>query len=746
MVRPRLRLPRRGAALLLLALPLACLAPLATAQNVPKVEAIGAVAQGFEGSSVGFEILVDYVLTADLTLDVNVTDAVGDSDFLDAENEGVHKVTIPAGKWKTRFYLRTTDDYVDEPRGEVTATILEKDHYEVVSGRQRSWDSALVYDNDDPPGLVPPFDPKRPLVGINISGGQINEGGKARFCITATRAGALRTDLTLDVSVADAVGGGDFLDAENEGVHKVTIPAGWWSRHIKWFEVQTTNDDADEPHGEITATILERDHYRVWESQSSAYALVYDDDGASTCRPARAELVKKVRGYYELNRDRADRNHGENWLRVLIAFGAETHATLQPYTAAEARVGERAWSGWKPVREELEHLEACGVVVDGQRSEVQQAPEVTLSGGSPVTEGGDATFTLTATPAPTSDIQVSVTVSETGSFAASGEAGARTVTVGAGGTADFTVATDDDAVDEADGSIDAAVTSGDGYTVGSSASASVAVSDNDVPEVNITAVSGGTEGANATFTLTATPAPASNLAVSVTVTATGDYGVATGDRAVTIPTTGSATLAVATADDGADEPNGSVTLTLNAGDGYAVGALSSVAADILDDDEPAVEPAVQIAPTSQALIGEVRRYYEANRNNQSRNFGSNWLRVLIAFGDRSDSGYTPFTVAEAKKGEAVWAGWTPVRKELERLNTGVDCVAGQLKANVTGYAKESEHGALHQERWRKVLNAFNGQTPKATPDEVAAWRDSLNTARWTPVVSAFRCLEANSLL
>ncbi len=113
------------------------------------------------------------------------------------------------------------------------------------------------------------------------------------------------------------------------------------------------------------------------------------------------------------------------------------------------------------------------------------------------------------------------------------------------------------------------------------------------PEVNITAVSGGTEGGDASFTLTATPAPASDLAVSVTVTASGDYGVTTGDRTVTIPAAGSATLTVATLDDSADEPNGSVTLTLNAGDGYTVGTQSSLAADILDDDDP-VAPALAV--------------------------------------------------------------------------------------------------------------------------------------------------------
>jgi len=128
------------------------------------------------------------------------------------------------------------------------------------------------------------------------------------------------------------------------------------------------------------------------------------------------------------------------------------------------------------------------------------------------------TFTLTANPAPTSDLPVSVSVSETGSFAASAETGARTVTIGTGGTVDFTVATEDDAIDEADGSIAATITAGTGYTVGSAATASVTVADNDVPTISITGGSAVTEGGDVTFTLTATPAPAAALPVNVAVT------------------------------------------------------------------------------------------------------------------------------------------------------------------------------------------------------------------------------------
>ncbi|MYH49917.1 MAG: hypothetical protein F4151_10435, partial [Gammaproteobacteria bacterium] len=90
------------------------------------------------------------------------------------------------------------------------------------------------------------------------------------------------------------------------------------------------------------------------------------------------------------------------------------------------------------------------------------------------------------------------------------------------------------------------------------------------PQVAITAAAGGTEGTAATFTIQAHPAPKTPLPVSVTVDTVGDFGVAAGSRTVTIPTRGTATLTLSTTDDEVDEADGSVTLTVNAGDGYTV--------------------------------------------------------------------------------------------------------------------------------------------------------------------------------
>ncbi len=132
-------------------------------------------------------------------------------------------------------------------------------------------------------------------------------------------------------------------------------------------------------------------------------------------------------------------------------------------------------------------LSASGVAVtieDTTTTPPETAPSVpvvTVTKGSDVTEGTAAEFTLSAAPAPASDLSVVVEVTESGTFAERRALHTRSVTIPAGATsASFTVATVDDSTDEADGSVTATLVSSTGdYTVGAAASATVAVADND---------------------------------------------------------------------------------------------------------------------------------------------------------------------------------------------------------------------------------------------------------------------------
>ena len=114
---------------------------------------------------------------------------------------------------------------------------------------------------------------------------------------------------------------------------------------------------------------------------------------------------------------------------------------------------------------------------------VRDTPRISIAAGtSPVTEGTNATFTITAAGAPLSSISIPVSVTQSGAFI-KGTAPTR-VTIAANGTsATLTVATENDAIDETNGSITATL-SGNAASpyvvVSGSSSASVTVNDDDV--------------------------------------------------------------------------------------------------------------------------------------------------------------------------------------------------------------------------------------------------------------------------
>ena len=124
-------------------------------------------------------------------------------------------------------------------------------------------------------------------------------------------------------------------------------------------------------------------------------------------------------------------------------------------------------------------------------------PEITIAAAaSSVTEGMATVFTLSADPASAAELAVGVTLAVTGSASSVARSRAAqtvtvppgdsmaavTVTIAAGaGAAGLTVATAGDDVDGPDRTLTATVSAGSGYTLGSMASASVTVRDDDEP-------------------------------------------------------------------------------------------------------------------------------------------------------------------------------------------------------------------------------------------------------------------------
>ena len=663
-----------------------------------------------EGDDLQFDVRLSPAAQVPFTVWLKVEETVGTGygDCVAAGQERVRTVRFAPGvSWRT-LRVPTVDDDVDEYDCEVTVSLASdasgtvpepaqvfvnvdsgpgRGGYGIAVGSGfdlsgKAVATRLVRDNETGPkgsgsddGIGPVTPGAGPAVTISADRTSVTEGGDVTFTVTADPAPA--RDLEVTVSADEEMGSGDDRTG---GGHfgTVTVRAG---QTTATWTLTTISDQVALADGTVTGRIEAGDGYTVGKPFEVTVALL-DDDGVvtqSVTDPVTpgvdAALVAEVTALADghSNPDAAARLR-----RVVKGMTGEDGG----YTAEECREAATrhgVLSTWKPWCDEIARREAHTPPVP-QQQQVITLPAVSVSAGADVTEGGDAVFTVTASPAPAAELSVTVTVATAGEFGVT--AGSRTVPIPTTGSATLTLTTANDDADEPDGSVSVTVAAGDGYTVGDPASGTVAIADDDpapsvatvdaalvaevtaladghsnpaaaarlrrvvkgmtgedggytaeecreaatrhgvlstwkpwcdeiarreahtppvpqqqqvvtLPAVTVSAGADVTEGGDAVFTVTASPAPAAELSVTVTVATAGDFGVTAGSQSVKIPTTGSATLTLTTANDDADEPDGSVTATVAAGNGYTVGDPASGTVAIADDDLPL--PAITVS-------------------------------------------------------------------------------------------------------------------------------------------------------
>ncbi len=157
------------------------------------------------------------------------------------------------------------------------------------------------------------------------------------------------------------------------------------------------------------------------------------------------------------------------------------------------------------------------------------SPVITITSGSAVTEGTEASFTVNANPAPILTLDVTVAVTQSGAFVTDGNLGSKTVTIPASQTSKtYTIATVNDTIDEPNGSVTMTVNNDLPYTVGSTAAATITVNDNDTAAVIINesggSISSVNEGHTDTYTVKLASLPAASVHIAL---ASDDTKVAT---------------------------------------------------------------------------------------------------------------------------------------------------------------------------------------------------------------------------
>ena len=234
-----------------------------------------------------------------------------------------------------------------------------------------------------------------------------------------------------------------------------------------------------------------------------------------------------------------------------------------------------------------------------------------------ITEGDSATFTVNRSGTIRQEITVNLDTSgSTGDFAVGAlpESVAIPAGIGIAGV-DVVVDTDDDTVDEPDGSIEVRIV--DDYPnycasdISGNDAAAYTVLDNDddtaPADPTVTIAAGDSpvgEGTAAEFTLTRSDSMG-NLTVNVSVMESEDMIDGTPPTMVEFADGATtATLSVATEDDGVDEMASVITATVAAGTGYTPGTPDSAMVTVTDDDDPVTPAPVTVTIAAGSSVGE----------------------------------------------------------------------------------------------------------------------------------------------
>ncbi len=501
-------------------------------------------------------------------------------------------------------------------------------------------------------GLSPVFEVDATSApAITISGGNaVTEGTAADFTVTASPAPT--ANLPVNLSVADAPHS-DFVAAANEGTGKtVTVP----TTGSVTYSVATANNSADEPNGPVTVTVETGTGYTVGDPGSASVTVTDNDTTTVTLSGAAGNLIEGDEKNILLTLGRGLRQ-GETLTAPLTFAGAATRnsdyalacpsplpagvtcSNLNSGSASVAFTGPATGTTATSVTIELtatadNAAEATAETVEiglgaltstglgGAAKGVDNLADFTIADPAPpeanfaaasssaAENAGTHNVGVTLSVAPTANLTLNYTVGGTATSASDYAALAGTVAVAANATSvNIPVSiTDDDAVEEAE-TVTLTLATGSGYAVGATNVHTLTIQDNDdsppaTPEANFAAVSSSAaENAGAiNVGVTLNPAPTANLTLNYTVggsaTSATDYAALTGEVAVAANAT-TVNIPVSITDDAAAEGAETVTLTLAAGSGYAVGATNVHTLTIQDnDDSPPVVPPTGPPPST----------------------------------------------------------------------------------------------------------------------------------------------------
>ena len=486
---------RWSAAVFLLGFPLLLLADRAAAQPVITISAD--TARVTEGTDAIFRIEASQAPTAHLTLSVEVADS-GSFVSSDGIGTGTEEVLLLKGHTALTLAVSTTDDNRAEAHGTITVTV-RPGSYTVGTPSEAV---VRVSDNDITADVF--------LLGAT----PLSEGGRFYFSIRLSKALDGNQTVTLPLAIGGtATRGTDYrlvcetstlatcngidgatpsITFHGEELNKRARSAAQNVSSVVWFEA--IEDNTAESNETVTLSLGGRSTTITLQDAPSSVTLAFRQGNYSTSERSEALEPTLV----------VDTAPGQN-ITVPLVFTAITATEGEDYLVQLGEGDDTFYANGSTVQainipvvddnvveeDETYRVEIDAsklpswVTVGSQASAVMTIVDddrvVTISANrARVTEGTSAEFTVSASPAPTQPFDVTVQVTDSGNFAASGT-GFQEVTVGTDGSGTLTVTTTDDNTAEAHGTLTATVQFGSGnYTIGTPSEAVVRVSDDDI--------------------------------------------------------------------------------------------------------------------------------------------------------------------------------------------------------------------------------------------------------------------------
>ncbi len=401
-------------------------------------------------------------------IDVNVTVAETGS-FASPGQLGGRTVTI-ATNGRGTLKVRTDSDSTDEYDGSITATLRSGPDYAVGTPASASLD---VTDGGTP----------TPRISIRATPTGIVEGDTVTFALTASPRPASPVDVRVEVTDS-----GSFVRPGQTGSRTLTI--GRTGRVT--FAVETENDLTTEPDGTLTAEVLSGSGYLVVSPGRAAVGVrdetvrisIHSDGDIAeggiatfslTANPVPPEILDVEVSITESGDFLPSGAYTET-----VAIGTDGRGTLSVDTSHD----DKAESDGALTASVVSGIRyAAGSPAQATARVADSTPLVTITAGPSIIEGDTATFTLAASPAPRYNTSVTVHVDEEvpGRFTRSDETGTRLAALYTDGTGILEIRTEDDETDEGGVDITATIIAdgGDYYRIGSPASASLRINDND---------------------------------------------------------------------------------------------------------------------------------------------------------------------------------------------------------------------------------------------------------------------------